>query len=311
MTGHAWIEGEGFVEDEDVHGVVIPAPIDAHTHVGDRVGRGRDLAGFTLAQVVAPPDGLKHRLLRETPRDALVAGMRAALEEMLAGGTRTFIDFREQGVEGTRMLRDAAQGLPVRPIVMARCERGFDEAEAARVLAEADGYGWSGLADAEGAERAASLCRRQGKRFALHFSEAAREDVGRALDLRPDLLVHATRCTREDLRAIADARVPVALCPRSNARFGAFPDWRAMLDEGVRLSLGSDNAMLHELGVLHDARLLAARGMARKDALALALSRDLDDDAATVTLGSPSGDPFDAVFGPAPPRIVEVHWTKG
>ncbi|HUR69979.1 MAG TPA: amidohydrolase family protein [Candidatus Thermoplasmatota archaeon] len=241
----------------EARGLVLPALVDAHTHVGDRVGRGTLPPGLSLDALVKPPDGLKHRLLRETPRAALVAGMREARAELRAAGTRAFVDFREGGLDGARMLREA--GDAPRAVSMARCAGAWDDAEAEAVLREADGIGLSGLGDvpSDVPERAAAVASRRKKRFALHLSEARREDVPRALALRPDFLVHVCAYEHDDLARIAAARVPVVLCPRSNARFGRAPDAPAMLDAGIALALGSDNAMFHRLDVLEDARLLA------------------------------------------------------
>lgn len=307
-------------------GVVLPSPVDAHTHVGDRVGRGRhDLRGLSLAQVVAPPDGLKHRLLASTPEEDLLAGMREALREIAAAGCRFHVDFREQGVAGALLLRRAAEGSPVRPIILGRPSRGWSDEEADAVLDAADGFGLSGLGDVKDdtPERMADLARRRGRRFALHFSEERREDAARALSLRPDFLVHVVASPPEDLRRIADARVPVVCCPRSNALFGRRPDVRAMLDLGIAVALGSDNAMFHPLDVLQDARLLrqqdprlapaelldaAILGGARivhgPQAPPPALIKGAPAD--LVVLEPRGADPFDAVFGEAPPRILHV-----
>lgn len=238
--------------------VILPAPVNAHTHVGDMVGRGRDLRGLSLAQVVRPPDGLKHRLLRDTPRAALVDGMRAAVAEMRGAGARACLDFREQGLDGVRMLREASGGF--RALAYARCGGGWDDAEAEAVAREADGIGLSALGDVQDdvPERAAAAARKQRKPFALHFSEDRRDDVGRALDLRPRFLVHACEATRDDLQAIAVEEVPLVLCPRSNALFGRAPPVREILRAGIDFALGSDNAMFHPLDVLADARALAA-----------------------------------------------------
>lgn len=242
----------------EAEGLILPAPVDAHTHVGDMVGRGRELRGMTLAEVVRPPHGLKHRLLRETPRAALVDGMRRAIGELRTAGARACIDFREQGVDGVRMLREAARDF--RALAYARCGSAWDDAEAELVAREADGIGLSAIGDVHDdvPERAAAAARRHGKPFALHFSEDARDDAPRALDLRPRFLVHACRATRDDLHSIAGEKVPLVLCPRSNALFGRAPPVRDILELGIPFALGSDNAMFHPLDVLADARELAA-----------------------------------------------------
>ena len=320
--------GEGAPPREpDARGLVMPTPVDAHTHVGDMLGRGVPLQGRTLAEVVAPPDGLKHRLLRDAPEDALLDGMRRAVRELLAAGCGAFVDFRERGARGVDMLRRACEGAPVRAVALGRPAEVWTEEEMARVLAVADGFGLSALADLPGdaPERAAAASRRAGKRLALHLSEAVREDVGRALDLRPDFLVHMASATREDLAAVARAGVPVVTCPRSNDLFGLRADVPAMLDLGVALALGSDNAMFHPLDPLLDARLLGSRHpeVPREAWLEAATAggrRVLDGaaprswlrpgDAADAVVLAPQGerDPLGAVFGPAPPRVAWTRW---
>ena len=254
--------GEGRAPQPPVSvGDIIPAFVDAHTHVGDRALRGAvDLQGRSLAEVVAPPDGLKHRLLRETPGDRLLLGMRDALAELASGGAAWCADFREQGVPGVAQLRRASEGMPTRPLVFGRCAGDWSDEEAAAVLRDADGIGLSGLGDVKGdvPERAAAAARAAGKRFALHLSEAEREDMPRALALKPDFLVHGVAATKEDLRAAADARVPIVVCPRSNALFGRVPPVSNMLAAGVTVALGSDNAMFHPLGALREAELLSS-----------------------------------------------------
>lgn len=323
-VAHGWLMlRDGAVVDEgdarpprapDAHGLVLPAPVDAHTHVGDRVARGIDMTGRTLAEVVAPPDGIKHRILRQTPRALLVEGMRAAVHEMIQAGSRAAIDFREGGLEGVRALREATpEGF--RALAFARCAATWDDAEADAVAREADGIGLSALRDvaADVPRRAAQAARRNGKRFALHFSEAEREDVATALDLRPDFLVHGLACTKDDLDAIAAARVPVVVCPRSNALFGRAPPVPEMLAAGVELALGSDNAMFHPLDVLLDARLVHETHprLPRERILDMAIAggmRVLDgrstpswlhkgDDGACVVLAPQGREPLDAVFG--------------
>ncbi|HMK15591.1 MAG TPA: amidohydrolase family protein, partial [Methanomicrobiales archaeon] len=98
---------------------ILPALFNAHTHLADTVAMDLPWQG-PLEGLVTPPDGLKHRILRETPRPALVAGMRASIGVMVRSGTRGFADFREGGRDGVRDLREAAEGLPCRPVILGR-----------------------------------------------------------------------------------------------------------------------------------------------------------------------------------------------
>ena len=68
------VEGRVVVEDGEIaaveegstgsNDIVCPAFVNAHTHIGDSIAKeaGR---GLSLEKLVAPPDGPKHRLLRE------------------------------------------------------------------------------------------------------------------------------------------------------------------------------------------------------------------------------------------------------
>jgi cytosine/adenosine deaminase-related metal-dependent hydrolase len=90
------IEGRVVVEDGEITAIeeaetastdlVCPAFVNAHTHVGDSIAKeaGR---GLTLEELVAPPDGLKHRLLEEASREELVGAMERSLRFMETAGT--------------------------------------------------------------------------------------------------------------------------------------------------------------------------------------------------------------------------------
>ncbi|EQD34238.1 Amidohydrolase family, partial [mine drainage metagenome] len=174
--------------------------------------------------------------------------IRAALGRMELEGTAVTVDFREEGEAGVRLLRQAAQGSRVRVVILGRpLRRPIDRDELAALLSVADGIGLSSARDETGTTRRtiARACRAAGKRFALHASEAVRERPDTYLDPRPDLLVHLARASVEDLATVAEARVSVAVCPRSNALFGRQPDLAAMERCGVALLLGTDNAMFN------------------------------------------------------------------
>ena len=221
--------------------LVLPPLINAHTHCAD--AGVRPAPGMSLEDLVAPPDGLKHRYLRETPRDVLVSDMRSFSELSHRNGIRAFVDFRENGVEGARMLREASgdafiMGRPVSP--------EFNPEEVETLLKIADGIGLPSLTDCgrEYTERCAEAARRCGKPFAIHASERVREDMEFIITLEPAFVVHMNQATDSDLRMCADADVPVVVCPRSNRYFGMVPPVSRMLDAGVRIALGTDNAML-------------------------------------------------------------------
>ena len=230
-----------------IRGIVIPSPVNAHTHLGDAMSTREPPAG-SLAKLVRPPHGYKFRLLSTTPRAVKVRSIRSALERMDRAGVAVTVDFREEGVDGIEVLREASRGCAVRVVTLGRpLRRPLDPSELTAVVGRGDGVGLSSALDETDATRRAvsRACRRAGKRYALHASEAVREDPDTYLDPKPDLLVHLAKATADDLRAVRDEGVPVAVCPRSNALFGRQPDLRAMERLGVTVFLGTDNAMFH------------------------------------------------------------------
>ena len=230
-----------------VRGIVVPAPVNAHTHLGDAVSV-REPPALPVSELVRPPHGFKFRLLADAPRAAKVRAVRTALRRMVRDGVGAVVDFREEGVAGVALWEEAARSVPLRSFVLGRpVRRPVDPEELGAVLARADGIGLSSARDESRATRAtvATACRRAKKRYALHASEAVREDPTEFLEPRPDLLIHLAKARTEDLEAVGEARVAVAVCPRSNALFGRQPDLASMERLGLSVLLGTDNAMFH------------------------------------------------------------------
>ncbi len=215
--------------------IVLPAFVNAHTHLGDSVAK-EAAVGCSLDEAVAPPDSLKHRRLAAVDRADVVAAMRRTLRFAERTGTVACLDFRESGVDGARALRAAADPVGVDPFV-------FGSGDAA-VLDVADGYGASGANDDDFAdERAAARAR--DVPFAIHAGEPDPTDIHPALDLEPDLLVHMVHAGESHLERVADQTVPVAVCPRANAVLDVGrPPIRDLLDH-TTVALGTDNVMLN------------------------------------------------------------------
>jgi cytosine/adenosine deaminase-related metal-dependent hydrolase len=216
---------------------ILPALFNAHTHIADGVAMDIPLTG-PLEKLVAPPQGLKHRILEQTPRDELVRGMRATIISMESSGTGGFADFREGGIPGVRALAEASSGLSCRPVVFGR--------EGGELVA--DGAGISSVRDIPDLEAVVAEARRAGKMLAFHAGERDPDDVDAALAFAPDLLVHCTHATRRQLRRISDENIPIAVCPRSNWIFGVAdsrerPPLQEMIDLGCRIFIGTDNCM--------------------------------------------------------------------
>ncbi|MEM4308881.1 MAG: amidohydrolase family protein [Thermoplasmata archaeon] len=244
----------GSSPSEDYTGVVIPKFVNAHTHIGDAIVEQEPKG--TLEALVAPPNGLKFRMLREKTRTEKIAAMRKCAEEM-GKTTACFVDFREEGVEGVANLRKAIKGLKIQAKILGRPDNSARK-EISTLLTECDGFAMSSISDWDYSYLAtlSSMAKEKGKMFALHASERIREDIEKVLSLKPDFIVHMCRAEPDDFAACAEKNVPVVVCPRSNLLFGSFPDVRKMLDEGVELMLGTDNAMFNVPSIFREMEFL-------------------------------------------------------
>ncbi len=234
-------------------GLILPGLWNAHTHLGDAVVT-QELRG-TLEELVAPPHGLKHRVLARAKDDEVIAAMRRTMATMIRTGTTGFSDFREGGLNGLKLLYAAEAALPLHGVVLGRPGGlGYDGQEVRALLRASDGVAVSSYVDwpRSDIEKLAADVAREGKIFAIHCSERIREDIDAVLDLHPAFLVHMIRATDADLVRCADADVPIVVCPRSNAFFGLTPDIPRMLRAGVELRLGTDNAMINVPSMLRE-----------------------------------------------------------
>jgi cytosine/adenosine deaminase-related metal-dependent hydrolase len=251
------VEGRVVVEDGEIaaveecatdsQDVILPAFVNAHTHIGDSIAKEAG-GGLSLDELVGPPDGLKHRLLRQASREEKVDAMHRSLRYMQWGGTASCIEFREGGTEGVAAIRDAADGLGIDPVVLGREEIGAMEAS--------DGFGASGARDADfDDERAAT--RDAAKLFGIHAGERDSDDVSRALDLDPDFLVHMVHTEARHRERVADEEIPIVVCPRSNlvTEVGV-PDMDE-LAEHTTLALGTDNVMLNSPSMFREMEFAA------------------------------------------------------
>ncbi|WAI02613.1 amidohydrolase family protein [Methanogenium organophilum] len=217
---------------------IFPGFFNAHTHLGDTIAMDIDANG-PIGQLVAPPDGLKHRLLRAATPAMCVEAMNASIRTMADTGTYGFADFREGGVEGARYLQEA------------NAECSLDSAVFGRDGGEkiSDGLGVSSTRHyGEGLTKIIEESRADGRIIAFHAGEKDAMDVDSALAFDPDMLIHCTHATSKQIRTIADAGIPVVICPRSNWKLGVTssgknPPVHEMIDAGIELWLGTDNVM--------------------------------------------------------------------
>lgn len=238
------IEGQVVIENGEIEAVeetttdsqniVLPAFVNAHTHIGDSIAKEAG-GGLSLDELVAPPDGLKHRLLREASREELVAAMERTIGFMRESGTGAFCEFREGGVEGVRAIEDALAESALDATILGR--------ESIAAMEASHGFGASGARDAD-FEQERQATREDGKLFGIHAGERDAEDIDAALALDPDFLVHMVHAESSHLDSLEESETPVVVCPRSNLVTGVGVPPVEKLTERTTVALGTDNAML-------------------------------------------------------------------
>jgi cytosine/adenosine deaminase-related metal-dependent hydrolase len=249
----------------EVKGIIVPTFINAHTHIGDSFIRQKHLKlPRNVKELVAPPDGLKYRLLKEATEEEIRSGIRTSLQEMASAGTSWFCDFREGGLIGIFELKQALKNSSVGSVILSRPSKmRYDKEELDQLLQNSDGVGLSSISDWEPAEieKIASHVRIKKKVFALHASEVVREDIDHVLDLKPSLLVHMIAATSADLERAHDAQIPIVVCPRSYWFFQLKTNLELMKKIGVTLLLGTDNGMINTPDVGEEVRFLYKTGL--------------------------------------------------
>jgi cytosine/adenosine deaminase-related metal-dependent hydrolase len=277
-------DAEGFL--------IIPGLINAHTHIGDSLGK--DVAVDSgLDARVHPAHGAKQKILQRSKPDHLKTFIRSSALSMMKKGITTFADFREGGAEGVKLLRDAISGLPIKCIVFGRAEYYFDITSSATgagqrnlpssalqmtsdVLEISDGLGISGanensdetLQQYRNLVRARNTSATNDKKkllTAIHAAESentmefskshtGKTEVARIMKcLKPDIVIHMTHATEKDISMVARNRTGILVCPRANGIVGAgVPRVAKMLDLGCIIGIGSDNVMLNSPDILRE-----------------------------------------------------------
>jgi len=253
--------------------IVAPCLINSHIHMGDSVAKDAG-DGQPIDKIVKPPDGIKHRILSETPPEKLVESMRESMNYMLETGTTTFVDFREGGFEGVELIEEASMDIPLRTIVLGRHDSFLDpEVEtsavkktARKLLRICDGIGLSGFGEIRDdvAIAITDTCRKYGKISSIHAAEyldvqeeslrtKGNTEVQRALKTGFDLLVHLTSPMDDDLNLTGLNGVPVVSCPRSNGALSVgIPPIKEMMDNNIDVLLGTDNVMFNSPNMFHE-----------------------------------------------------------
>ncbi|MGZ7208435.1 MAG: amidohydrolase family protein [Methanobacterium sp.] len=246
--------------------IVSPAFINSHVHLGDSIAK--DVGdGKSIDEIVKPPDGLKHQILSESKPSEIVNSMKHSMKDMLRSGTSTFVDFREGGFEGIKLIEKAAKSFPLRKIILGRHPLFQDEDAkksdvkkvVKKLLETCDGIGLSGFGEIsdEIAITITKICNKQGKISAIHAAEykqvqdksielTGKSEVQRAVSSNFDMIVHLTAPVDNDLKLVSDSGSSVVSCPRSNGFLGVgIPPFKDFFKHKINVLLGTDNIMFN------------------------------------------------------------------
>ena len=256
-------------ESVDCEGLLlIPGFINAHTHIGDSIGKDVTL-NSSVDKRIHPVFGIKSKILKNTSHDILSNFMKNTCYSMIRKGITTFVDFRESGLDGVVLLKKILSDVPLRSVILGRQEFYQDSTEIKKnlpfpkektkdlqaLLKKCDGLGISGAN-----ENSTSVLHHYSKTSkirAIHSAETKQSTLKskkitgisetiRALSLKPHFLVHMTYASKDDLSAASKKTRGIVICPRANSSLAeGIPDIELMQRAGCTLALGTDNVMIN------------------------------------------------------------------
>ena len=256
-------------ESIDCEGLLlIPGFINAHTHIGDSIGKDVTL-NSSVDERIHPVFGAKSKILKNTSQENLANFMKNSCHSMIRKGITTFVDFREGGLEGVILLKKVLSEIPMRSIVLGRVEFYQDTAEIKKnirfprgkinelieLVKKCDGIGVSGAN--ENSTSVLNYYSKTTKIRAIHSAETKKSvskskkitgtsETVRALSLKPHFLIHMTHASKSDLHSTAKKTRGIVICPRANSSLAeGIPDIELMQKSGCMLALGTDNVMIN------------------------------------------------------------------
>ena len=263
-------EGEIF----DCEGcIVVPTFLNGHTHIGDSIIKDEGY-GLSLDEMVKPPNGVKHVALSNASDEELIKAMKDSMWEMFKTGTTHFIDYREGGIKGIKLLKKASKDIPVKPIILGRDDSFYgDDPDLSKVkiaigkiLKIADGIAPSGFGEitSDVANLITRECEKAGKISSIHVAESldvqenslkkfGETEVKRAIDCNFNQIVHGTNLKNNDLNLIKNSNINLCLCPRANASLNVvIAPLNEIIESNISPILGSDNLMLNSPDIFRE-----------------------------------------------------------
>jgi len=248
--------------------LLIPGLINSHTHIGDSIAKDLGL-NKDVDSKINPIFGMKQKILRETPPKKLIQFMRKTAQSMIKKGITCFVDFREGGLDGVFLAKNALDGIPIRSVILGRIEKYQSKEQIKKNLSMSDHYKKElkslleysdGLGVSGSNENSDSFLKEFSKTKkirAIHCAETKQSasksrlmtkktEVQRGLLLKPHFLIHMTYATKSDLKSTAKKTNGIVVCPRANASLAeGIPDVTEMLKMKCNIAIGTDNVMIN------------------------------------------------------------------
>ena len=256
-------------ESFDCEGLLlIPGFINAHTHIGDSVGKDITIDS-SVDKIIHPVFGIKSKILKKTPNEILSNFMKNTCYSMMRKGVTTFVDFREGGIDGVILLKKVLSDIPLRSLILGRIDfyqkpneikenlpfPREKKSDLSNLLQKCDGIGISGAN--ENSLSVLNYYSKTKRLRAIHSSETlqsvstskkitGKSETIRALSLKPHFLVHMTHASKNDLLMASKNTRGIVICPRANSALAeGIPDIELMQKAGCTLAIGTDNVMIN------------------------------------------------------------------
>lgn len=247
--------------------LILPAFFNAHVHFADIGIRG--VEEKNLAKLVGA-GGIKHQYLQGLTNDELLRNYRRARKEAIEGGVLGWADFREGGISGLHpyikeqhhnFIAYARPSLNTIDNLPKGVNIGFRDVNA--------------LSD-EAMIKISRKAKSEGRKVQIHASEDyelrklwidkyGKSDIKWAIDeLSVDAIVHGCYASSDDIRVMQETGTGLITCPTSNLFFNLkLPPLKEIISKypDIPIALGTDNAMVNQLNMFKDMRLLREEGI--------------------------------------------------
>jgi cytosine/adenosine deaminase-related metal-dependent hydrolase len=248
--------------------LMMPGLVNSHTHIGDSIAKDIGIDSG-VEEKIHPVSGFKQKILKNSDKSHLTSFIKSSCISMIKKGITSFIDFREGGIDGINLLKNATLGIPIRPVTLGRIEYYQDtrfiknntpiskphKSDLQNLLISCDGLGISG--PNEFSDSALQYFAKTRKIRAIHSAEteesntaskkiSGKTETQRALLAKPNFLVHMTYASKKDLMLVIKSGASIVVCPRANGSLAeGIPDVGLMLDTGCNVAIGTDNVMIN------------------------------------------------------------------